>query len=334
MLAGLFGRGNTQPVGSPIDVSNGPNPPISAGNNAILVGNVHPTKPVPANTVTINASNVPVNALRTNSTYLSPVYECNGLSTVLTYNSMTKEVCADTQLISNIDARIAANTGPVGLVAGFSQWSEGTGTYEVPSGSYAQVTLVGGGGAGATATQGVGGGGGGGSGSTKNFVLGPGTYNWAVGAGGTSQGANGTNSSFGSYVAAGGGGGSSGVGGQGGSFRGSITVLGSSAGLNGQEYWLSYGGGGGGTIGHNGGQGGLGGLGGNTDYFLNTGGGGGGGGIGGGIGIDGDFGATYAPESSHGKHGGGGGGGGTSHLTAYGNGGDGYLTVVVFSAVG
>jgi hypothetical protein len=195
-----------------------------------------------------------------------------------------------------------------------SQTFNVSGTYTIPVGFTASVTIQtwGAGGYGGTGSGGHGGGGGGAY-STLTTTLSAGSYNVIVGAGGTSITPNGGNSSFAALVAAGGGfAGTTGTGGVGGTV---ITGTGFSGG-NGASTSGNSGGGGGGsaTSSGNGGNG--------TGVTGGTGQGTGGGG------------APSTPNNSNGNNGntpggGGGGKGGPGNVALSGNGGAGRVIVTV-----
>ena len=104
------------------------------------------------------------------------------------------------------------------ILNGYQVWvfNNGFHEWEVPDGvTHADIMLVAGGGAGAgslTATLGARGGGGGAGGLIflQNYELTPGSYALEIGTGGASTGANGEDTTFGSFTAVGGGGGGGG----------------------------------------------------------------------------------------------------------------------------
>jgi hypothetical protein len=104
-MATLIGRGHdtATATNTGIDVSNGLGLPPASGINAIHIGNARPTRSLPANSIVLNATNQPVNALRLNGVYIAPIAKATeaikvGTSedpnpvSILTYNKQTKEI--------------------------------------------------------------------------------------------------------------------------------------------------------------------------------------------------------------------------------------------------
>jgi hypothetical protein len=280
----------------------------------------------------------------------------SGTVTATAFSSYTVTVAA-----TDSNSTVASRTFS-GAVGGALTLTSGSGTLNIPSGTYKVLVVAGGGGgAGAVSGDAAAGGGGGGGGLVYNAALAlSGTYSYSIGnggGGGTSNnngGSNGGNTTFHNITANGGGGGGpqngnaqgGGCGGGGGGNSGADSGSGSQGGnggpgsTSGENGWSGGGGGGmapqGGTSGPSGGQGGNGlqvNIGG-TNLRYGSGAAGGKSGTAGGGGTSSGNGIQNAGggNGGNGQNGfGGGGGGGSSNTAAQTTGGTGGSGCLIIS---